>query len=227
MNLCCFCNLKLKEIFIKCNQCRMTYICLECFSIGVEKEEHRNFHEYKLVNLRDILSFDSWDLFREMELLDKISKNECLVDDWWLHQEKWFDFFKPQTNFINEKKLYENRVKTTQCQLKEINLNDFNNLNMFNLTSIRPLVHSKQYRQMNGYKPARGDFETEYNDRFELKYLADLDFEFGVNRESLEEEIDVEEDTEEDYAIEDELKICILKSYNNLLKDREEKKVCT
>ena len=41
---------------------------------------------------------------------------------------------------------------------------------------LRPFEHTNQYRKMNGYRAARGDFETEMKDNFELKFIGNLDF---------------------------------------------------
>lgn len=42
---------------------------------------------------------------------------------------------------------------------------------------MRPYEHTIQFRKMNGYRPARGDFETEFMDNFEMKFVSNLDFE--------------------------------------------------
>ena len=44
------------------------------------------------------------------------------------------------------------------------------------LAPMRPYEHTTQFRKMNGYRPARGDFETEMIDNFEMKFIANLDF---------------------------------------------------
>ncbi len=45
---------------------------------------------------------------------------------------------------------------------------------------MRPWEHSALFRRMNGYRPARGDFETEMSDSFEMKFIQDLEFESDV-----------------------------------------------
>lgn len=85
---------------------------------------------------------------------------------------------------------------------------------------------------MSGYKPARGDFETEYNDKFEYKYVADLDYDLIDPKEEGEEiDIDIEGDSNEDndhltdtINIENILKLNILKSYNDLIRERYKRK---
>jgi hypothetical protein len=97
------------------------------------------------------------------------------------------------------------------------------------LPPMRPSINSKQYKSMSGYRHARGDFETEYNDKFEMKYLADMDYESNHNfiDESMEN-IDFSDeetlDTNEMKQVEKELKLSILNSYNDLIKERYERK---
>jgi len=43
-------------------------------------------------------------------------------------------------------------------------------------TPLRPCEHTTLFRKMNGYRPARGDFETEMVDSFEMKFIQDLSF---------------------------------------------------
>lgn len=105
---------------------------------------------------------------------------------------------------------------------------NFNNGSSFTyLSLLRPTSDSKQYRTMSGYKPTRGDFETEFKDKFEYKYLADLDYELIFQNEI--QEIDVENDSENDdfietIQIENTLKLTILKSYNDLIRERFRRK---
>ena len=94
---------------------------------------------------------------------------------------------------------------------------------------MRPSINSKQYRTMSGYRHARGDFETEYNDKFEMKYIADMDYLNGhyLLDEHLEEvDVDDEEtlDNDEMTEVEKDLKLSILNSYNDLIRERYERK---
>lgn len=274
-DICCvFCKLKLDYIFIRCEECDCTqnqkaslpYICLECFSNGIQNEYHRNNHSYKVINTKQIKTFDDWSVYEELEVMSNLNNNKIISfkrfnysdvvyddsghqfnapktnnnHDWIKHLEKWFDLFRDYTTKHTEWNVYENRIKNTIINLKSSNQNA-NNLvfgsKIMNTTSllnlIRPCIDSKQYRNLSGYKPARGDFETEYNDKFEFKYLADLDFEYSnevmVEKNFSDEEIDIEGDSidvdmDEDFKIENELKLCILKAYNDLIRERLEKK---
>ena len=45
-----------------------------------------------------------------------------------------------------------------------------------NVNPPRPNVHTYQYRRMSGYRPVRGDFEAEYNNSFDMKWISDIDY---------------------------------------------------
>jgi hypothetical protein len=164
------------------------------------------------------------------------------------HVEDWSQLLKTshhesQTEEqIDEVRLYKNRVKSTVVLCKDVNettnMSGFNNNfnqgknSTFNLSLIRPQIHSKQYRLMSGYRAARGDFETEYNEKFESKFIADLDYEANADSQVLEpdscDEIDIDDaeelSFEEMNLIEASLKLNILNSYTDLIRERYERK---
>ncbi len=175
--------------------------------------------------------------------IDDFEHEECIE-----HSDNWLSLLNDNYERLDPIRVNKNRVKTTQVLFKDVNINDFSstgynnrNLTSPNFSLIRPQILSKQYRLMNGYRPARNDFETEYNDKFELNYIADLDFESvfteneendGSELETSSSEIEVEElgcqnvetYSEEDCQIENLLKLEILRSYNDLLRERDERK---
>jgi hypothetical protein len=88
--LCLMCNVELKSIFIKCFECNQNnnqhqqqqpmYICLNCFSQGIENHTHKNTHAYSVLNLAKLNSFSNWNLRDEYRLLDAINKHKTY--DW-------------------------------------------------------------------------------------------------------------------------------------------------
>jgi hypothetical protein len=109
----------------------------------------------------------------------------------------------------------------------------------------RPLIHSKAYLSMNGYRPNRSDFETEYLNNFEFKFIADLDYDCHITHadslldykdlnnvspqspsRSLEkcDETEYEDEVKHNSETETKLKLQILKAYNELIKERYERK---
>lgn len=103
------------------------------------------------------------------------------------------------------------------------NRSSFNNdLSFSYLSLLRPSPDSKQYRTLSQYKPSRIDFETEFNNKFENKYLADLDY--GSIYQNEIHGKDLESDLENNYLIETSeiektLKLTILKSYNDFMRE--------
>ena len=87
---------------------------------------------------------------------------------------------------------------------------------------------------MNGYRPARGDFETELNEKFEFKHIADMDYEstpieFSREDREISEETDgssseAELDFDEMCSVETSLKLSVLNSYTDLIRERYERK---
>jgi hypothetical protein len=230
-DLCCIlCNLKLKSIFISCIECNSAkdYICLECFSQGLENSTHKNTHSYKVLNLNRIKTFSSWNLGEELDLIDNF--NDLNTSSWTkistyiqencdynkktpleckTHFDEWSNIFKNLENFQINSSL-ELFVGDDSFIMRE---NDVN--------PPRPSVHTYQYRRMSGYRAARGDFEAEFNDAFEMKYISDIDY------HEVDGNMELEDDTGEEMLnkhendeLEDSLKLTILDSYRDLIKER-------
>lgn len=105
---------------------------------------------------------------------------------------------------------------------------------------VRPYEHTGQFRKINGYRPARGDFETEYKDKFELNYIENIDFDESVNRLESNTSLDDEDLSDSDSAmdgrvvlskeqqnslyadkeLENMLKLEIVDSYSSLIRER-------
>jgi hypothetical protein len=219
-------------------------ICLSCFSSGRENEWHKNDHPYRVVNLQRIRTFHKWNAFEELELSEKFSLNPSLIsklsmsendskrqeidlegfsigrfnqDECIRHLENWFRLFQNNAaNQTDELKLYKSRFRLTMVPFKEAFSNEASNY----LSTIRPAPNSKLYRLMNGYRPSRGDFETEHNDKFEQNHIANMLDEQDLN-EMLFDDSDELEDN--DYFIECKLKTSVLHIYNRLIQERWER----
>ena len=112
------------------------------------------------------------------------------------HIESWlkFIFNKPQNKvesicsnsierFVNEFYLLKNNVaKIGTKKLTELGSKMELESGSCNDMPMRPCEHSVQFRKMNGFRPARGDFETEMNESFERRFIENLDFGSGVVR---------------------------------------------
>ena len=226
MFFCCFiCNLKFNSVYIKCMDCiHLNKICLNCFSNGLEHGTHQNDHSYKVVNMDELTSFDGWSVQQELELIEQIElSNEffflnSVSDTHTLsHIEKWQSYFLGSVRYNDEFDRFINDYYSVKTSHR---INMFKKLETEQVTSrsipIRPQELSNLYKKMNGYRAARGDFETEMNDKFELKVAADL------NPVDL---IDItEEEMNEDKELESQLVSVLIDSYQELISERYERK---
>ena len=241
---CLFCNELLEEIFIKCEECHeKPQICLECFSNGLENEQHRNDHAYRVINLKNFVTFQEWNVYDEIQLNLKASNNKLgeleqttitneeksrfePSETRLKHLESWFDLFEVSNNSKLTRKHKKSRLRSTMVLYKEPNVNNQTDMSL-NLNSIRPAVHSKLYRLMSGYRAARGDFETESRENFEFKHRADMDYGQINDLSSYECNLiddDINVDSIDDDSFVNAFKVSALGSYKNLIRERYEKK---
>ena len=246
-DLCCMlCNLKLRSLFISCIECndysaaktQGNYICLECFSQGLENLMHKNNHSYKVINLNRIKTFSNWNISEELSLIDNF--DDLNSQNWanialWLQEKSNKNYsttvgckktpseckihFDEWLNILNSEKPLENFQINSNIELLvgdesfKMRENDIN--------PPRPNVHThdRMFRRMSGYRAARGDFEAEYNDSFEMKYISDIDYhdvDLDYSNENNEEIMNRYESNE----FEEKLKLSVLNSYRDLIKER-------
>ena len=160
-----------------------------------------------MLDISQIQTFDGWNCQHELDLIDnllKIPNQTCifdagnieneklkikqsnLPDNYIQHIEKWFSFFNNPSNgdTVDESELYRERVKLSALTAKDLTESGCDQ----STGPFRPQVHSKLYRASSGYRYARGDFETEYDDKFEARYIADLDYGAdGIENEIIDE----------------------------------------
>jgi len=244
---------------------------LRCFSNGVERDYHQNFHDYKIIDLNKIQSFDGWTINQELELIDTIenstfdiqlsnlssiennwtkifkslninNSSKTTLNEFYSHVDRWLNLLSNKDDcqdncepsnsiekLINDYFLIKGSLKTAS---KKTDLSKDLESGSCKLMPMRPLEHTTQFRRMNGYRPARGDFETELNDNFEIRFISNLDY----NQEKIEETqyessgVDMSSDEEsqqtkfEDEDIESDLKLSIVDSYVDLVSDRYQRK---
>lgn len=246
---CLFCNELIEEIYIQCEVCRhraqepsaRSNICLECFSHGLETSEHKNDHAYRVVNLRAIETLNECDLFDDLVInslasthqlgfLNKLQSNsqiEAITSrlnaETCLQQlDSWFSLFGHSEH--RKYRWRKPRLRSTMVLYKDPGVMSQPDSSMGNnLSSIRPGVHSKLYRAMSGYRASRGEFETESRESFEFKHIADMDYdqknELEVPPDSPSSDTDLS-----DEQILSNLKLSVLSSYTDLIRNRYEKK---
>jgi len=204
-----------------CTQSKNSRICLNCFSNGLEKATHENNHPYKVINMNEMITIDGWSVQQELDLIEQIELTNdafflnTLTDPLTLsHLEKWLSYFAGQTDYNEEFERFLNdfySVKTSHRinMFKRVEIEQSANRSI----PIRPQELSNLYKKMNGYRAARGDFETEMNDKYELKIAAEINpADAG------------QEENDEDVQIESELVSVLVDSYQDLIRERNERK---
>ncbi|CAB4068131.1 TADA2A [Lepeophtheirus salmonis] len=169
------CHLVLHDPFIECHTCKeitdsKTYICLDCYSKGKEFAKHVSNHAYSVVKQDFSLFSHNWTAKDELQLLDavlhhglgsweEVSKtltnktpSECEAHFAAIFIEDKKGEFKELTSKFVDRFCRDQPVPYIQPQ-KEQSL----------LYQIRP-PPSVLSKELAGYNPARGDFETELDD---------------------------------------------------------------
>ena len=227
-----------------------TNICLACFANGLQNATHKNTHAYKVVDMRRLATFDGWSLDDELRLLESLgpvptasslttspsssstSRTPLLTLERLDHIGRWFDLLAATPplamRFSDELKLSKQHVQTTRVHLfrDDLLLCDNNDTGGGGWSaSVRPALNSKHYRAMSGYRYARGDFDTEHNDKYEMEHVADMDFDttWSAASDNLDGH-ELDEGASSTRQVEHELKMSVLRSYNELIRERYARK---
>ncbi|XP_071790796.1 transcriptional adapter 2-alpha-like isoform X1 [Asterias amurensis] len=170
------CSTYLIEPYIRCMVCGPTHlnICLQCFSKGWENGKHHSSHDYDIITNAFPILDQSWSAKDEKKLLEAIA--DCGIGNWQdvanqvtgrskqeceQHYTKMF-IEKTNTLFPDfPEELKPGPSKAIPCRLSE--------------DPIRPIRDSQRMLDMAGYQPARGDFNTEYDNYAEWD-LRDIYF---------------------------------------------------
>jgi hypothetical protein len=113
------------------------------------------------------------------------SPTEIKMDRFKSHVETWMNLvFNRRENRTNEiclssidkliAEYYSVRNPNYKTGNRKLDLKDTTEGLSTKAAPIRPYEHTGPFRKMNGYRPARGDFETEYQDTFELKFIENI-----------------------------------------------------
>ncbi|XP_040572982.1 transcriptional adapter 2-alpha [Lepeophtheirus salmonis] len=221
---CCqSCHLVLHDPFIECHTCKeitdsKTYICLDCYSKGKEFAKHVSNHAYSVVKQDFSLFSHNWTAKDELQLLDavlhhglgsweEVSKtltnktpSECEAHFAAIFIEDKKGEFKELTSKFVDRFSRDQPVPYIQPQ-KEQSL----------LYQIRP-PPSVLSKELAGYNPARGDFETELDD------LAENDLN-SISYNDVSNNL--EDPKDEDDALFGKLELSALFIYNDKLKERK------
>ncbi|XP_076463437.1 transcriptional adapter 2-beta-like [Babylonia areolata] len=169
-HLCGYCQLRISEVFIRCQECKEYDLCLQCFSCGVECGPHKKDHKYHVGHVSGPAAFEvdkPWTLAEEHMLLDAVeqfgfgnwrgvsshvetrTEEEC---------EKHYIKFYIEGNIGKNTFPCESTLRVTDYSSP-----DGGPLSPSITTPLPPLELSLQEQQELGYMPLRDDFEREFD----------------------------------------------------------------
>ncbi|CAJ0755945.1 18515_t:CDS:2 [Entrophospora sp. SA101] len=151
---CKACQAKLvNPVRVNCLQCKDVTLCVTCFSNGEEVGEHKNYHDYQ------VLEQFSFPLFTEDWAADE---EELLIEGLEAHgMGNWEDvsgFVRTKSKEECEKHYYE----------------VYYNSDKWPLPKTEPMQSLPSNHEICGYMPLRKEFEMEYENDAEL-YIKDLE----------------------------------------------------
>lgn len=167
--LCDGCNKPTEEVYIKCHECSDTYICMMCFSTGIEFGCHLKTHKYQIQDEGSFVIFDPrWNGMEETVLLDNIEQYGL---------GNWEDVAKN----IPQKTAKDIELHYNKAYVESIIGNVFIPAEIPNrMTDHTPPIHesilsiqppvistSKEDLLKLAYMPSRDDYEYEYDNEAE------------------------------------------------------------
>ncbi|PNF16472.1 Transcriptional adapter 2-alpha [Cryptotermes secundus] len=213
-SICYICSSILREPYICCADCNNAVeICPSCFSIGAERELHKNCHQYIIVkNEFPLYEGSTWAANEEIELLDAVF--ECGLGNWSdisrrLQTRSAQECKKHYVTFyidnpVPELPRFKQHIQPVTSEAPF----EYRPLEMEEPP--RYLPGSNRYRALGGYNAARGDFDIEY-DNYAETYVSQLDF-------------STFEPEDPYYEIGTALQTAIVSMYNVRLRERERRK---
>ncbi|KAK3870178.1 hypothetical protein Pcinc_024565 [Petrolisthes cinctipes] len=174
---CDHCGAKVQGAYICCGECVDVYVCLRCFSRGAEFENHRSDHSYWVAQSKIGVLEEGWEAREELGLLDALAS--CGLGNW----EEVSRRLPGRTP--DQCRAHYNRCYLTPSHPALADVLDSPSLQPRSPPEPveyqgggedppRPLPGSALARDLAGYNPARGDFETETESEAEA-IVSDLD----------------------------------------------------
>lgn len=219
---CAICKKELKEEpVIKCCECTCLEICVQCFSYGLETQQHRSDHQYRIDRRHvPIFPLSDWTPELELDLLNAVIEfgygnwsdiSKRIISKTRSEIEKHFN------NLYIDNKSNVSDIPTIGCNLITSYRANPSYKYSASVNSEEPPrfpVGSQQYRYFAGYNAPRGDFEIEYDNTAE-SVISNLDF---------EELNDDDDDDEDSYDLTRELYFIMIQHYNERVKERFRRK---
>lgn len=180
---CAICKKELKdEPVIRCYECSCVDLCVQCFSLGLETQQHQSHHKYQVDRRHSpIFSTSDWPADLELDLLNAVLE---------FGYGNWIDIGKripcksPEEIRIHFNEYYlENRDNLPNFpafgtnMIASIQSNPSYKYSALVISEEPPRfpINTPQYRYFAGYNVARSDFEIEYENSAEL-LLTNIDF---------------------------------------------------
>lgn len=188
---CNYCQDDIGGVRVKCEECQDFDLCVQCFSCGAEIGNHKNNHEYQIIDCCNIPIFkppNNWKAKEELVLLESVEQYGF---------GNWEDVSKNLNHRETEeaKEHYNNMYiignigRSTWSVSPELQVIDHTGVDggplSPSLTTPLPAIElTNQEQQGLGYMPLRDDFEKEYDNEAET-----LTCNLTINTE--DEEIDI------------------------------------
>lgn len=163
------CNISLSEPYISCAECPQ-YFCLDCFSCGTENSVHKNTHCYRVLRDDNIEIFQNsdWYAYEEKQLLDLLLTHGY---------GNWDDISKAMKTRTSQEcqdhylTYYFGGIFEKTLGLSNQPYRSEIVPHMYKISSIDPPrydIDNVNFKRMAGYRCARSDFDTPYDQSAEL-----------------------------------------------------------
>ncbi|XP_011179813.3 transcriptional adapter 2A isoform X1 [Zeugodacus cucurbitae] len=221
---CSTCNCDLYEPYIKCPDCEYTLLCMQCFAQGRETATHLNTHSYIIVR-DDIQVFpgaNNWTARDERILLHTLEKKgygnwEAVTqalhfrhsaDECRLHYHNYYfgGIFERLLGLTHSKNAYFPERMPYVVKMRSVDPP----------RSDEP--GTMQFKMMAGYRCARGDFDTAYDNSAEDLLTTIMQDTFATNAATDDYEEMLDENSRNVY---EEMQLAVVRAYNHRLRERQ------
>uniref|UniRef100_A0A034WD71 Transcriptional adapter n=1 Tax=Bactrocera dorsalis TaxID=27457 RepID=A0A034WD71_BACDO len=221
---CSTCSCDLYEPYIKCPDCEYTLLCMQCFAQGRETATHLNTHSYIIVR-DDIQVFpgaNNWTARDERILLRTLEKKgygnwEAVshalqlrhsADECRQHYHNFYfgGIFERLLGLTHSRNAYFPERMPYVVKMRSVDPP----------RSDEP--GTMQFKMMAGYRCARGDFDTPYDNSAEGLLTTIMQDTFNTNAATDDYEETLDENSRNAY---EELQLAVVAAYNNRLRERQ------
>lgn len=172
---CNVCKIVVQEPYIKCAECKNTF-CLQCFSQGAETSEHINSHDYVIIRDDNVRVFphSNWSAREEKKFVDLMLVNGFGNWDGIEKEIKTKSSNECRDHYMT---YYLDGIVGKMVGLTKDPYTPMTIPYLYKINSAEPPRHdldSHSFKEMAGYRCARGDFDTPYDNSAET-IVSNLD----------------------------------------------------